>query len=1065
MRTYTMDSVSSKRRTKPGAFPGKFKSFVNDVKKFRVHRHERKESQEVLVVGSSPALIPQPFQPSQASEVPISVSEDTVPEISIPDIDDPDIDDPEIDNAEINDPEVNIPKIETPEPKLLSSSQSSLPVASLAVQVTITFDEPLNYSYSRSYETSSDFMATDALCQGLLRRVDHCCYELITRKDSTAMEYAAASGPDKPLRYEIQIDIIRGWSEIWSSRTFKSYQKQALSNEAAREIITSTHHIIGLFLKHHDQEFVMKEGFVREDPLDEQAKFPHRAGRVQPMSCVPRSHFLEKSQSFESLPGYTINFSFTSRCQRRKPHEWHTKVKVDSDQAAPLNSIGAENLFFEASYALDGVLRSEREIFESKHSKCVNLDGCKDCRHHDNDGLELQLSITNNLGPQFLHLERTVHCNSNLSFHSDTEKCVTFTNKVEVALAKVRDDADEVISRMNDLEFRITELRGHGWALDEPLIFTLSSSGFHSRRDIEAILDRIQASVAEILRGNAISVRMTAHKRGHFILDKTFVAREPLEAEGKKKTRSTGKPKDYVLKRLQQRVERAIEMVCKDTLTVDDAEERDEDAGKEAYILEPRPLTRDTRNTDAITFISRPETAGSTSKNTTEQHKASSYLTTDAESSAVVPSSKSVIENEHPRPFTPTPEATPKSHSAPPSPTHRPPIPVRRSSMVLYYSKTGARAFPLVPWVHSYGELEGSGERKSQQDIFGQQETNNLSHEPSMLTSQRSVLKPGGAEGKEAVVTANHEKGVESTPIYEHSIASTPSLVFGGDSSPASSLLMTPKTHRLSAEVDCPKNAAVDSDDEDVRESRNISIETQQDSPKGRLFRTPSPQLSTKPVSSSPLRVSETIRNQSSTTLPESDEVSLEGSTKPIRLKPNYQPLVNGAVKTPVVAVARVGHMGVALLTMPVDEKHLGTGNTGIGSEISNGISLPSNIIAVKGKGKSSYADTFAQSKPDFTFSSPPAVTPEGSNSESEDTFQPRQRESSPDPSEDFDISLSQESQQQARGSFGSAGVLGFHEQMFGSLSLRTALMRHRPSSNFDVIDLAREEKRPGTAV
>ncbi|KAI0846837.1 hypothetical protein F5Y00DRAFT_138494 [Daldinia vernicosa] len=1037
-----MDSVSSKRRPKSGAFPGKFKSFVNDVKKFRVHRHERKENQEVLVVGSSPALIPQPFQPSQASEVPISVPETPVPEINTPYIDDPDID-----NAEIDEPEVNIPKIETPEPKLLSSSQSSLPVASLAVQVTITFDEPLNYSYSRSYETSPDFLATDALCQGLLRRVDHCCYELITRKDSTAMEYAAASGPDKPLRYEIQIDIIRGWSEIWSSRTFKSYQKQALSNEAAREIITSTHHIIGLFLKHHDHDFVMKEGFVREDPLDEQAKFPHRAGRVQPMSCVPRSHFLEKSQSFESLPGYTINFSLTSRCQRRKPHEWHTKVKVDSNQAAPLNSIGAEDLFFEAFYALDGVLRSERETFRNKHSKCVNLDGCKDCRHHDNDGLELQLSIANNLGPQFLHLERTVHCNSNLSFHSDTEKCVTFTNQVEVALAKVRDDADGVISRMNDLEFRITELRGHGWALDEPLIFTLPSSDFHPRRDIEAILDRIQASVAEILRGNAISVRMTAHKRGHFILDKTFVAREPLGAEEKKKAKSTGKPKDYVLKRLQQRVERAIEMVCKDTLTVDDAEERDEDAGKEASILEQRPLTRDTRNTDAKTFISRPETAGSTSPNTTEQHKASSYLTTDAEASAVVPSSKSVIGNEHPRPFTPTPEATPKAHSAPPSPTRRPPIPVRRSSMVLYYSKTGARAFPLVPWAHSYGELEGSGERKSLQDMFGQHETNNLLlHKPSTLTSQQSDVKSGEHEGREAAVAANQEKGVESAPIYEHSIASTPSLVFGGDSSPGSSLLITPKRHRLSAEVDYPKNAIIDSDDEDVRESGNMSVEAQQDLLKSQLFRTPSPQLSTKPASSSPLRVSETIQNQSNITLPESDKVSLKNSTKAVNSNLNQKLLVNGTVKTPVVAVARVEHTQVAMLATPVDSKHPDTGNTSTGSESSN-------------------EDTFAQSKPDFTFSSPPAATPEGGNSEGEDTFRPWQRESSPDPSEDPDISLSQESHQQARGSFGSAGILGFHEQMFGSISLRTALMRHRPSSNFDVTEVSREEKRPGTAM
>ncbi|KAI8966044.1 hypothetical protein F5Y11DRAFT_237242 [Daldinia sp. FL1419] len=1027
-----MESISSKHRPKSGVFPGRFKSFVNDVKKLRVHRHERKESREVLVVESTPALVPQPSHTPEASEIhedPISipvsvpVPRASVPEINVPDIDGPEID-PEVENVEIDnddddidEPEIHIPKIETSETKVLSSSQSSLPVASLAVQVTITFDEPLNYSYSRSYETSPDFVATEALCQGLLRRVDHCCYELMTRKDSTAMEYAAASGSDKPLRYEIQIDIIRGWSEIWSSRTFKSYQKQALSNEAARDIITSTHYIIGLFLKHHDQDFVMKQGFVREDLLSEQVKFSPRAGRVQPMSCVPRSYFLEKSQSFESSPGYTIKFSFTSKCQRRKPHEWHTEVEVDSDQAAPLNSITAENLFFEASYAIDGVLRSERRAFETKHGKCISLDGCKDCRHHDNDGLELQLSIANNLGPQFPHLERTIHCSSNLSFHTNTEKCVTFANKVEAALAKARDDADEVINRMHDLEFRVTELRGHGWSLDEPLIFTLPSSDSHARRDIEAILDRIQASVAEILRGNAISVRMTAHKRGHFILDKTFVAREPLESEEKKKAKSTGKPKDYVLKRLRLRVERAIDMVCKDTLTVEDPEEKDEDigSGREASIFEQRPLT-------ATTFISRPETSGSVSKSTAEQHGDFSFPTIDAQASTVVPSSRSDIEVEHPRCSTPIPDATPKAHSAPPSPSRCPPIPVRRSSMVIYYSKNGARAFPLVPWVHSFAEPEVLGEEKSQQDTSGQQATNNLLHKSSTPTFDK-----------------------ESTPAYEHSIASTPSLEFGGDSSPSSSLLITPKAHRLSAEVDYPKHAIIDSDDEDIREPGSTSIQAQQDMPKTQLFRTPSPQLNTKPTSSSPLRLSETIQDQGNTILPENDKSSLKSTIAPDNANGNVATLAKEI--TPVVAVAHIERTEVAVLAAPTDKKHLDTRNT------------------IESQEKKADADSFAQSKPDFTFSSPPAVTPEGSNSGGEDNFQSRQRESSPDPSEDSDIPPSQESQQQARGSFGSAGVLGFHEQMFGSLNLRTALMRHRPSSNFDVAEVSREDKRPGTAV
>ncbi|OTB18317.1 hypothetical protein K445DRAFT_315122 [Daldinia sp. EC12] len=205
------------------------------------------------------------------------------------------------------------------------------------------------------------------------------------------------------------------------------------------------------------------------------------------------------------------------------------------------------------------------------------------------------------------------------------------------------------------------------------------------------------------------------------------------------------------------------------------------------------------------------------------------------------------------------------------------------------------------------------------------------------------------------------------------------------------------------------KNAIVDSDDEDVKDSGSTNVETQQDMLKSQLFRTPSPQLTTKPASSSPLRLSETIQDQSG--------------------------------------------------------EHPDTGKTGIESENSNEIDFSPNIVVGEGRQKIVNTDSFAQSKPDFTFSSPPTVTPEGGNSEGEDNHQTRQRESSPDPSEDLDISPSLEAQQQARGSFGSAGVIGFHEQMFGSLSLRNALMRHRPSSNFDVTELARDEKRPGTAV
>ncbi|OTA82799.1 hypothetical protein M434DRAFT_400899 [Hypoxylon sp. CO27-5] len=1036
-----MATDASKRGSNSGTRSGKLRTFVHDMKRFRIHRRERNKNEQPMPEPTSTPEAPQTH--------------------------------------------------ETPETKPASSPRSSLPVAeNLAVQVTITFDEPLNYSYTRNYEASPALQATEALCQGLLRRVDHCCYELITRKDSTAMEYAAASGSDKPLRYEIQIDIIRGWSEIWASRTFKSYQKQLLSAEAAREIIISTHHIIGLFLRHHDEGFVWKDGPVRDDPLEEQGKFPHRAGRVQPLSCVPRSYFLEKSQSFESIPGYTINFSFTSRCQRRKSPEWHTTVEINSNQTAPLNSIGAENLFFESSYALEGVLRSERQVFEKIHGLCISLDGCKDCRYHDNDGLDLHFSITNNLGPQFPGLDRTIHCNSNLSFHSDTQKCLTFVNKVEAALGQVRDATDDTISRMNDLEFRITELRGHGWSLDEPLIFLLDSSHAYSKRSVEAVLDRIQAGVADTLRGNAISVRMTAHKRGHFILDKTFVAREPFEPTEKKKAKSSRKSKAYVLDKLRQRVERDIAMICKDTLTLDDGEEETGKADKGICVLE-QTLSHDA---DASTSTSGVETSESVSKDTTEQHEESARPWTSPATSV----SKSMIDDYNIACAAANAGDTDHEISPPPSPSKSrpPPIPMRRSSMTaIICPTTGARAFPLVPKLDGYIEPKNSRSHVESDEPIGE--------DPRRVSSAPATPRKAANEIKESdntVLAATPSKREEpgSTAAYEHSIASTPSLESDGRSSPESSFLVTPKTHRLSTEADYPKHAIADSDDEEGRDLTSIDAETQHNVVKSLPFPSPTLRHAGKPITSSPLRLSQTVQEQSDIVEPKTTEIRPAHSTELADPNPSQKESID------TIEAAQAHHTSetefekseAPTSTLSTDEQDVNKSKIDIEAQNSKEeTTKPSPSIEIEPPTNTAQTDAyktenenenenenqedcheaatndFAQSKPDFTFSSPPAATPEVlSEDETMPSPNPNPLFTSPDPSEDLDLDFElppppPRPLHTQRSSFGSAGMLGFHEQMFGSLSLRTALMRSRPGSSYGVTDSGHEAKRPGTAM
>ncbi|KAI1434578.1 hypothetical protein GGR50DRAFT_392329 [Xylaria sp. CBS 124048] len=448
-------------------------------------------------------------------------------------------------------------------------------VRSLSVRVTVSFGEPLNYSSSQDYEASSALQPTEELCEALLRRVDHCSKELITRRDSSALDRTDTDGKAKPLRYEIQAQVLRNeigtGTEAWASRTLRSYQRQPVGTSAAREVILSTHYMVGLFLRHHDAAFVWKDGPVREDPLQEQKTFQYQLGRVQPLTSIPRSHFIEKQQDFESIPGYTIRFSMTSRNHSRTPSQWREVLEIHSHQLSPLTFASAEGLFLDASYAADGVFVRERKNFEALQKSCADHSGCTHCRPHEGDGVELTLSVNNNVGPLFENLQRTTRYSMNLFRKDHATDCIEFVERVKAALEQVRRETDGSVSRMNDFEFYISELRGQGWTMDEPLAFRLGSETCLDRRTVEALLDRLQTGVADTLRGNAIAVRMTARKRGHLILHKTLVTREPIEKSGARRN-SPGKSKAYVLDRLGQRISRDIDMVCKDTCSIADRE-------------------------------------------------------------------------------------------------------------------------------------------------------------------------------------------------------------------------------------------------------------------------------------------------------------------------------------------------------------------------------------------------------------------------------------------------------------------------------------------------------------
>ncbi len=42
---------------------------------------------------------------------------------------------------------------------------------------------------------------------------------------------------------------------VWAERSFRSFQKQPLTLDDAREVVLATHRIIGLFFRRHDPAF------------------------------------------------------------------------------------------------------------------------------------------------------------------------------------------------------------------------------------------------------------------------------------------------------------------------------------------------------------------------------------------------------------------------------------------------------------------------------------------------------------------------------------------------------------------------------------------------------------------------------------------------------------------------------------------------------------------------------------------------------------------------------------------------------------------------------------------
>lgn len=406
--------------------------------------------------------------------------------------------------------------------------------APLQVNVTARFHDPAIRSvYRRTYLASQSFSPTERIRRGLVRRIDHCSKELITRKDSDALNPVQCHRQaPKSLRFELAFEVhCRDHSGPWAKRVFRSYQKRALTSASVKDIIRSTHSIVGMFLRRHDKDFELKDEPEHDYfPNKPETFAPSRNGPLN-LACVPRSLFIESTQAFEFVPGYSVELAFKSTNPARHQTEISRTLRVDSSQTAPLILGLAEDLLWQAHRTVQDVLDQKKTKFDLEHGRCDNFEvpDC-DCQQFDEVALDVDLRIVNNLGPVYEHLHRSFQSRLRLFNHPMGQDCNEFVGKISGRFDEFVHRTDKKIERLIDFDFRIVELTGHGWHEKNCARFVIDGMQNHSRRSIEALLDRIRTGVCDVLRGHDVAIRMIAYKRGHLVLDKALIARDHQES-------------------------------------------------------------------------------------------------------------------------------------------------------------------------------------------------------------------------------------------------------------------------------------------------------------------------------------------------------------------------------------------------------------------------------------------------------------------------------------------------------------------------------------------------------
>ncbi|CAM1506956.1 Fc.00g065970.m01.CDS01 [Cosmosporella sp. VM-42] len=440
------------------------------------------------------------------------------------------------------------------------------------VHVQIKFEKPLSSTanHSRDYDASPKFVASDRMCQALLSRLQHCSAELITRHDCRALDPLQKPHRDvKPLRYRITYRVERDGLCL-VEKSLRSFQEYELTSDDAREVVAATDRIVGLFLLRHDPGFRWAEVAEPEPFNIESETVRPCTGRPQSTCCIPRSRFIGATQTFELIPGYSIELFLRSRCATRYPENRNASIKIDSLQPTPLTLLMGEDLTTRVFNLLNDPVDSWKRKFDKRHRSCDGLQGTNGCQHVEDGALDVMIKVRNNLGPDYNYFSHRIQTSKVLFTEAQGRDFDEFANQLKAKMEKARDMVDQSLRSTDDFTLKIRELRGNGWSVHEPLSFRLDPSVTYCRQTIEAIIERLQAGISNVLEGHEDALAtMTAHKRGHLIYDGFLDGAGAEDDAPREKFETPDIERRALEQRLRDRIRADITMLCKDTCALD----------------------------------------------------------------------------------------------------------------------------------------------------------------------------------------------------------------------------------------------------------------------------------------------------------------------------------------------------------------------------------------------------------------------------------------------------------------------------------------------------------------